>query len=337
MKKSTLGRDLIIGLVFLGSLVVFGVVSIKVARLDILGQKRDIEVPFKEVNGIRVGDTVRYHGIQVGIVSEVKQWFENPDYNALLRISIDKTIELPRDSKFLVRSASTLGGKLIDIIPGQSAEKVQISEGAFSGNAEMDLFDNIGKLATEIREGNGLLHQVIRNESAGEDFTVFMSDLRQVVHSINEGKGILGALIKRQDLREKAEKLIADVGDTFESLKESQGTINLLLHDLDTRKKFKTVVDNLADFTTAIKEGRGTLSKLIYGTELHDALMATINDLKGTMKSVNEGEGTVGQLIKNREIYDKINRILDNVADAVEDFREQAPISTFANAVLVPF
>ena len=337
MKKSTLGRDLIIGLVFLGSLVAFGVVSIKVASLDILNQKRNIEVPFKEVNGIRVGDNVRYHGLQVGIVSEVKPWFENPDYNALLKISIDKSIELPRDSKFIVRSKNMLGGKLLEIVPGENKEKVQIAEGSFSGNAELDLFDNIGKLITEIREGNGLLHQVIRNESTGEDFTVFMSELRKVVHSINEGEGILGALIKRQDLREKAEKLIADVGETFESLKEGEGTINLLLHDLDTRDKFKIIVDNVADSTTAIRESRGTLGKLIYDGELHDDLKETINDLKDTMKSVNEGEGTVGQLIKNREIYDKMNRILDNVADAVEDFREQAPISTFVNAVLAPF
>ncbi len=330
--RSTAGRDLVIGLVFLGALGLFGWGTLKVVTLDVLGRSRDIEVPFSEVNGIRVGDDVKFHGYSVGLVTGVEPRFERQT-RLVVKCRINTPIRLPEDSRFVVRSAGPLGGRFIEIDRGDSEKLVSIETGAFRGEAEGDLFDNLGRLVDEIKEGNGLLNQLIHNERIGSDFERIVTEIREVVSSVNEGEGILGALIKREDLRQRAEELINDAAATMKEIREGTGTVGKLINEDEVYDDLREAIGSVKSFTKRLDEGDGALQMLLSDPEVKKDLKDSVAAFKDTISGINEGEGTIGQLVKNREAYDQLMRILDNLADAVEDFREQAPISTFVNAI----
>ena len=51
----------------------------------------------------------------------------------------------------------------------------------------------------------------------------------------------------------------------------------------------------------------------------------------------NSGHGTLGQIINNRKAWDELVRILVQARETIEDLREQAPVSTFVNALFAVF
>ena len=100
---------------------------------------------FNRVDGIANGSDVRIGGIKVGTV--IERTLEPETYRAVLRMSIDETVELPLDTTAAVVSDGLLGGKFIDLQPG--AEETLIADGGRIAYTQSSLLleELIGKFA----------------------------------------------------------------------------------------------------------------------------------------------------------------------------------------------
>ncbi|MDE0050114.1 MAG: outer membrane lipid asymmetry maintenance protein MlaD [Rhodospirillales bacterium] len=105
----------------------------------------EVSAAFNRVDGISNGSDVRIGGIKIGTV--VERTLDTEDFRAVLRMSIDETVELPTDSSAAVMSDGLLGGKFVDLQPG--AEETLIKDGgriAFTQSSLL-LEELIGKFA----------------------------------------------------------------------------------------------------------------------------------------------------------------------------------------------
>ena len=82
----------------------------------------EVSAAFSRVDGIANGSDVRIGGIKVGSV--IGRELDHETYRAVLRMSIDESVEIPTDSFATVMSESLLGGKFIDIQPGAEEEPI---------------------------------------------------------------------------------------------------------------------------------------------------------------------------------------------------------------------
>ncbi len=105
----------------------------------------EISAAFNRVDGITNGSDVRIGGIKVGTV--IDRELEPETFRAVLRMSIDESVELPSDSTAAVVSDGLLGGKFIDLQPG--AEEVLIKDGGRIAYTQSSLLleELIGKFA----------------------------------------------------------------------------------------------------------------------------------------------------------------------------------------------
>ena len=105
----------------------------------------EVSAAFSRVDGISNGSDVRIGGIKVGTV--VERTLEPETFRAVLRMSIDETVELPMDSSAAVVSDGLLGGKFIDLQPG--AEETLIKDGGRIAYTQPSLLleELIGKFA----------------------------------------------------------------------------------------------------------------------------------------------------------------------------------------------
>ena len=71
---------------------------------------------FNSIAGIDRGSDVRVAGVKVGVVTDVK--LDPARYEAVLRMSLDNSVELPDDSDARISSESLLGGSFVSIEPG---------------------------------------------------------------------------------------------------------------------------------------------------------------------------------------------------------------------------
>ncbi len=105
----------------------------------------EVSAAFNRVDGITNGSDVRIGGIKVGTV--VDRELEPETFRAVLRMSIDESVELPTDSTAAVVSDGLLGGKFIDLQPG--AEEALIKDGGRISYTQSSLLleELIGKFA----------------------------------------------------------------------------------------------------------------------------------------------------------------------------------------------
>jgi phospholipid/cholesterol/gamma-HCH transport system substrate-binding protein len=105
----------------------------------------EVSAAFNRVDGIANGSDVRIGGIKVGSV--IERTLEPETYRAVLRMSIDETVELSLDTTAAVVSDGLLGGKFIDLQPG--AEETLIAAGGRIAYTQSSLLleELIGKFA----------------------------------------------------------------------------------------------------------------------------------------------------------------------------------------------
>jgi len=113
MRSRTL-KEGSVGLMIIASIVIFGGLALWIRGFKFGKKSYTVVADFPDVNGIRLGDGVRYRGLRVGQIEEI-----TPSANGVdVSIAIDSAdLLIPSGSTIKARSAGLIGETFIDIVP----------------------------------------------------------------------------------------------------------------------------------------------------------------------------------------------------------------------------
>lgn len=180
---------------------------------NIMVATNDIElvIEFDNVSGLEVDDNVTVRGLKKGFVKDIYL-----DKNILVKISVDESVELKKDAKFLLVSTDLMGGKKIDIIPGNSNETLnsdEIQKGIFQPDLG-SLMGTIGEMKV--------------------DLTTIVDNLKISLTSVND-------ILSDEDLKN-------DVKTTLKNLHSLTDKLDVML--AENRDDISTITKNTAELTT---------------------------------------------------------------------------------------
>jgi phospholipid/cholesterol/gamma-HCH transport system substrate-binding protein len=117
MKKFDL--ELSVGIFLLIGIFCLGYLSIKLARMEILGEGGyDIHAAFTNVGGLKKGASVVIAGVEVGRVKSIAM----VDYEAKVILTLPNTLEIQEDAIASIKTKGLIGEKFIQITPGGADE-----------------------------------------------------------------------------------------------------------------------------------------------------------------------------------------------------------------------
>lgn len=348
-------RNFVVGFTFLGSLAVLGAATLKLRRLPFLDASTQLSVRFPKLDQLKPGDVVTVLGHRIGQVDAVNyDSVTDPTAPILVTCSLDQEVRLGPDAAVSIQSAGALGGRYLDIDPGTFDEAFRPPPVLY-GQASGDLFfqleslveKNEGKISeildglqdviNDIRRGEGLVTRLLQDKEMSDDAREIVDNVRQMTEAINRGDGILGALIHDQPTREKAVSFIDNIDEVSQTLRGEEGVIGYLLNNPEAKDEMQAAISDIREITRMVREGEGVAGKLLRDRELADRLQEAVNDIQEIVHKANSGHGTLGQIINNRKAWEELVRILVQARETIEDLREQAPISTFVNALFAVF
>ena len=103
-----------VGLMIIGSIILFGAIALWLRNFKFGTQSYNIVAEFPDVNGIRVGDGVRYRGLRVGQIESIDPGINGVD----VVISLDsEELLIPSGSTIKARSSGLIGETFVDIVP----------------------------------------------------------------------------------------------------------------------------------------------------------------------------------------------------------------------------
>jgi len=115
MKKISL--ELYVGIFFIVGILCFTYLSVKLGKLDIMGDKGTmIYAVFSNTGGLKNGAEVQIAGVNVGRVKQIAL----QEYQAKVRLQIDPGIKIQEDAIASIKTKGLVGEKFIEITPGGS-------------------------------------------------------------------------------------------------------------------------------------------------------------------------------------------------------------------------
>jgi phospholipid/cholesterol/gamma-HCH transport system substrate-binding protein len=211
--KTTSGQKTKIGLfTFIGLLVLVLAIFFIGNRKNLFSSTFNVYGTFKNVNGLQVGNNVRFAGINVGVVQSINIV---TDSSARVDLTLNNTVRkfIKKDSKISIGSDGLMGDKLIVIAPGGMTSTEEVNNGdQLAAVNPIDLDKIIAKMTKVIDNAESLT-----------------GGLSQIVAKVNNGQGSIGRLLNSDKLSKDLEGTVNQAKTTMANVHTTTTTLNTTL------------------------------------------------------------------------------------------------------------
>lgn len=208
--KTTPGQRIKIGLfTTVGILIIIFAVFFIGNQKSLFSSTIKVSGLFKNVNGLQIGNNVRFAGINIGVVNDI-EIMNDTTVKVVLLINTDVKKFIKKDAKMSIGSDGLMGDKLVVVAPGSGAANSEVNDGdQISSVNPVDVDKIIAKL-TKIEDNAGDL----------------IDNLSQVVAKVNNGKGSIGRLLNSDKLSKDLEGTVNQAKATMAGVHNTSATLN---------------------------------------------------------------------------------------------------------------
>jgi phospholipid/cholesterol/gamma-HCH transport system substrate-binding protein len=282
-QKINLGLFVIIGLlIFILAVYFIG------NKRNMFGKTNHLETVFNNVNGLQLGNSVRYSGISVGTVRGIEMV---NDTTIRVDMIIEKSIfsYIKKDAIATIGSDGLVGNMIINIIPGKENQP-SVASG-----------DEIRSL-NRIRTEDMLSTLNVTNQNAAA-LTV---NLLKITNEMIKGKGTIGTLLNDTLVSKDLAETMRNLKLTTKSASESISKIDQLVASLDNKNNVLGVVKD----TTVANNLKNTIVNLSKSSAEINKVVANLN---ATILNIKEGKGAINYLANDPRLVQKIDSTMTNI------------------------
>jgi hypothetical protein len=202
----------------------------------------------------------------------------------------------------------------------------------------LETLKSLRRSADAIERGQGAIGRAIHDEGVGNDFAELVHDARDAIGKINSGRGPLGRLVSDEALGDKLVQFIEDLHVLSGDVRHGRGAIGVLLRDDKTARAMQDLVADAASVAHKLDDPRaGILPGLLGDQEWRKSVDSMLSDAREFINGLTEGPGLIRALVFEKDLAEEFRRMLNQIARAIEDAREAAPVGTFFAVLAGPF
>ena len=177
-----------------------------------------ISAIFKDINGLQVGNNVRFSGINVGTIDAIKIV---TDSTVQVNMIIDKESQkfIKKDATAIIGSDGLMGNKILIISSGHGSTK-SVKDNDFIVSLQPVSFEDIMK----------------KMKITADNSAIITTDLSIIVNNIRTGKGTIGKLFMDTSFAQDIDKTVSNVKQGSAELNQ---TIDAAQESFLLRKFFK--------------------------------------------------------------------------------------------------
>lgn len=291
-QKIRLGLFVIIGLL----LFVLAVYFIG-DKQKMFGKTYHLKSVFNNVNGLQLGNNVRYSGINVGTVKGIGMI---NDTTIEVDMIIDKVIfhHIKKDAVATIGSDGLVGNMIINILPGNGTES-PVKPG--------DKIQSFNRIRTD-----DILNTLSKTN---KNASLLTENLLKITEEINKGNGTIASLINdtvmAKDLKETMRYLKLSGRETSKSVfnlnklivsLNGNGNVISVLKDTAVANSIRTIVNNLDKSSLEMNK--------------------TVTNINKTVLNIKDGKGALNYLSNDPDLVRKIDSTMTNINKASERLNE---------------
>jgi len=282
MKKKFFTREVKVGIMAVVAIFIlyFGINFLK--GIDIFKTVNYFYGKYENIDGLVPSSPVLIKGYKVGQVEEVKYDFTK-QIPFTVKISIEKSIALPRDTKIELFDNGLLGGKAIQLILTPSLSD--------------DCYKNGDTIVSQV--GAGLLAQL-----SGEIMPKIDSLIAAATGKINS--------LDTESLNSSLASFKTITGNLEHS---SQKLDKMMQYDIPK------MLANVNSMTGNLNNVSENLKKIDF-EQTFASIDSTISNLKLLTDKINSDNGSLGLLLNDKTLYDNLNNTVNSADKLLIDLKQ---------------
>jgi phospholipid/cholesterol/gamma-HCH transport system substrate-binding protein len=268
---------------------------------NIFGKNYTLRARFENIQGLKAGNNVRYAGIDVGTVEEVKIINEHT-IEAIMTINKKVNHIIRKNALASIGTDGIVGNKIVNINPQNPPANLAIENDLLPTRLPIDTDELLRTLA-----------------KSNNNIAIISEGLKTTISKINNSHAIWN--------------LLND--DAFnQNLKMSANNINEATININNTAK------RIHQIALKVQKGEGSLGRLIYDSNIVislDSAIFSINragnqvnnlsqELRNDVSSFNEnlqlGKGTIPVLLNDSNMAIKVNQTLENIEKSADNFNQ---------------
>lgn len=176
---------------------------------------------FRDINGLQVGNNVRFSGINVGVVENIEQI---TDSTVRVNMEINERTRkfIKKNAKAIIGSDGLMGNKIMLIVPGQYGQPAV---------ADDDVLQTMQPV--------GMDEILVKIKETSDNASAITSDLAIIISNIRQGKGTIGKIMMDSSFAKNIDKTIVNIKQGTSGFKQNMDAAshNILLRGFLKKKK----------------------------------------------------------------------------------------------------
>jgi len=273
---------------------------------NIFMAERHYYAVYDQVSGLVEGSIVELSGVKVGRVEKIFFHPNIPDM-VVVQFAVVRSIDIPSNSVARIFSADLLGTRAINLLLGDSPEKLQRGD----------------TLRSEI--------QVSISEEVSIQMVPFKKKAENLMLSIDSVMAVI-QYIFNEDTRD-------NISQSFESIKQTIANLEQATFSLDTlvteeKSKISDIFSNIESLSSNLRKSNQEMSNIINNLSVVSDTLAdadigailrnadkTLSDVAQVVDKINKGEGSLGLLIYDDSLYHNLEKSTLELERLLEDIR----------------
>ncbi len=260
-------------------------------KQNIFGNTFRISTVFNNVNGLMLGNNVRYSGINIGTVKNIEMI--NDSTICVDMIIEDKMLKhMKKNAVAAVGSDGLVGSMVINIVPGKD-----FSEALKPG----DTIKSYNKTST-----TDMLETL---NTTNDNAAKLTSDLLKITAAIKQGKGTIGMLIEDAEMASDVKQIVINLKNASASASVTVSELNKIIKAIDYNESMAAVL--LSDTVSANK-----MKSIITNLEQSSSgIDSVINNLNSVVLDFKYGKGTVNYMVNDTILVNNIDETMENIKE----------------------
>lgn len=291
MKKSNSQKIRLGIFVILSTLILISLLYFIGEKQNLFGKSFRISAVFNNVNGLILGNNVRYSGINVGTVKNINMINDTT-------ICVDMVINnkylnhMRKNALAAIGSDGLVGSMVINIVP---------IKGSLIALTPGDTIKSFSKIST-----NDMLSTL---NTTNENAALLTADLLKITSAINDGKGTLGMLITDDEMALNLKNTIFYLNKTSKSASKTMDDLKKIIESVNYEESLAAVL--LSDSISALQI-KNIITNLEKSSSEIEAVISNINHVVLEAKS---GDGAINYMLSDTLLVENIDTTMKNLKE----------------------
>lgn len=253
---------------------------------NLFGSNFNLNVKFKNVSGLKIGNNVLLSGIQIGTVKNI-EFVTDSIVMVSMVIKTDMQKYIKTDATAGIGTDGLMGDKVITISPGLLSNTIVSDHATITSVEAVELQDLMAGLKKSI-----------------DNAAIITKELSEFSVKINTGKGALSKVLTDEEFAKSIDRTMSNIEssskqmvDFSRKLNDKNSTFAKLMNDPFYANSLKTTLSGFeksaADvnvFTAKLNNENGMISKLLTDEKLAASLDSTVINIQTATEKLNELE-----------------------------------------------